>query len=70
MHNSPCKQEKKKKKIPFLLVAIPKSEVTKFQHHLEKGPRTSETHSKGSFPEKGKVHRYSPSEHTVPVPKW
>lgn len=25
---------------------------------------------KGSFPEKGKVHRYSPSEHTVPVPKW
>ena len=67
MRNSPCRQ---KKMIPFLLVTISKLELTKFQDHLEKGPRTSETHPKGSFPEKGKVHRYSLSERTASVPKW
>lgn len=67
MCNSPCRQ---KKMIPILLVTISKLELTKFQDHLEKGPHTSETHPKGSFAEKGKVHRYSLTEHTVPVPEW
>lgn len=59
-----------RKIIPFLLVTISKLESTTFQDLREKGPQTSETHQKGSFPEQETFHRYSLYKHAVPGPKW
>lgn len=56
MHSSPIDRRKK----DFIsLVLFPPSEVTKFQHHLEREGTLylRKPIQRGSFPEKGKVHR-------------